>query len=199
MEVAPEKDKVFAAHFTIAGSFIFLAMVFDMFDGFVARLTRSTSDFGAELDSLADMVSFGIAPAFLSVHLIGELLRNQGPGGHDYLFLPTPFSDSGWLRLFWLIAAIYVSCTALRLARFNVITQPDALSHMYFRGMPSPGAAAIVAGSVVFFEFLGPENKIPFNVSPEVREFLKFIVPYLLPTMLLVSALLMVSRFPTCI
>jgi CDP-diacylglycerol---serine O-phosphatidyltransferase len=168
---------------------IFLAMIFDMFDGFVARLTRSTSDFGAELDSLADMVSFGIAPAFLSVHLIAELL------GHDYLSFPTPFSDSEWLRLFWVIAGIYVSCTALRLARFNVITLPDVYSHLYFRGLPSPGAAALVAGSVIFFEFLGPNSTFPFHVTQDVRNGLKIFFPYVLPVMLLVSALLMVSRF----
>ena len=195
-DAAPgEKSKVFAAHFVVAGYFIFLAMVFDMFDGFVARLTRSTSDFGAELDSLADMVSFGIAPAFLSVHLIAELLNTAGPGGRDYLSLPTPFSDSQWLRLFWVIAGIYVSCTALRLARFNVITLPDVYSHLYFRGLPSPGAAALVAGSVIFFEFLGPESMFPFHVTVGVREGLKTFFPYVLPVMLLVSALLMVSRF----
>jgi len=194
-DAAPGEDSVFAGHFAIAGALIFLAMVFDMFDGFVARLTRSTSDFGAELDSLADMVSFGIAPAFLSVHLIAELLNTQGPAGHDYLSFPTPFSDSAWLRLFWVIAGIYVSCTALRLARFNVITLPDVYSHMYFRGLPSPGAAALVAGSVVFFEFLGPNSTFPFHVTEDVRNGLKIFFPYVLPVMLLVSALLMVSRF----
>src|SRR6185436_10485982 len=139
-------ENVFATHFAMAGYFIFLAMVFDMFDGFVARLTRSASDFGAALDSLADMVSFGIAPAFLSIHLIAELLHTPAPTGRDYIAIPGPFSDDVWLRLFWIIAGIYVSCTALRLARFNVITKLDPLSHMSFRGMPSPAAAATVAG-----------------------------------------------------
>ena len=186
---------VFSPYFAYAGYFIFLAMAFDMFDGFLARLTRSTSDFGKELDSLADVVSFGVAPAFLTVRLMGQLLMSQGPTGRDYLFIPPPFSDSAGSRLFWVIAAIYVSCAALRLARFNVITQPDVLSHMYFRGLPSPAAAAIVAGSVVFFELLVPDNTIPFRVPPEVREQLTLVVPYLLPPMLLFSALLMVSRF----
>jgi len=167
--------------------------VFDMFDGFVARLTRTTSDFGAELDSLADMVSFGIAPAFLAVRLMGTLLHSQTPNGHE--FFPIPFADSAGLRLFWMIAGVYVSCTALRLARFNVITQPDVLAHMYFRGMPSPGAAAIVCGSVIFFEWLAPSNTIKFNVTQEMRDWMIAVVPYLLPTMLLLAALLMVSRF----
>jgi CDP-diacylglycerol--serine O-phosphatidyltransferase len=193
---APADDPVFSLHFAVAGYFIFLAMVFDMFDGFVARLTRTASDFGAELDSLADMVSFGIAPAFLSVRLIGELLYNLSPSsGREYLFFPMPFSDDAWIRLFWIIAGIYVSCTALRLARFNVIHNKESASHVSFRGMPSPGAAAIVAGSVIFFESLGLSSKIPFNITPQMRETLKTGVPYLLPVVLLIAALLMVSQF----
>ena len=200
----PSSNPVFSPHFTQAGNFIFLAMVFDMFDGFVARLTRSTSDFGAELDSLADMVSFGIAPAFLSMQLIGELLRHQGPNGHDYLaYPPLPFSDDQWLRLFWVIAGIYVSCTALRLARFNVLNQADVMSHQTFRGMPSPAAAALVAGSVIFFEALKAPaaepssfiQNIPFNVTPNLKAMLEVYVPYALPVVLLIAGLLMVSRF----
>jgi CDP-diacylglycerol--serine O-phosphatidyltransferase len=187
------------SNYTVAGYFIFLAMVFDMFDGFVARLTRSSSDFGAELDSLADMVSFGIAPAFLSLHLIADLLQNPAlnPNGRDFFnALPGPFSDSAWMRLFWAIAAIYVCCTALRLARFNVLNQHDVLSHMSFRGMPSPGAAAVVASTVIFFEYLRRDQTyIPFNVSPAFKDWLKTVFPYLLPLMLLFAALLMVSRF----
>ncbi len=114
---------------------------------------------GAELDSLADMVSFGIAPAFLSMRLIGDLFNNptlSADGKIPFAALPGPFSDDLWLRLFWVIGATYVCCTALRLARFNVITQHDVLSHMNFRGMPSPGAAAVVAATVIFFESLRP-------------------------------------------
>jgi len=183
-------DQIFDLHFVIAASLIFAAMVFDMFDGFVARLTRSTSDFGAQLDSLADMVSFGVAPAYLSIHLIAQVLRSDG-----LLKLPTPTSDDTWLRLFWIIAGIYVSCTALRLARFNVTTQSDVLSHMNFKGMPSPGAAAIVAGTVLFFQWLSPEAKAPIKINDPTREVLTVIFSYLLPIVLLVSALLMVSRF----
>ncbi len=187
------------SNYAIAGYAIFGAMLFDMFDGFVARLTRSASDFGAELDSLADMVSFGVAPAFLSIRLIGDLLKktNLKPGVSGLDYLPGPFSDDMWGRLFWVIAAIYVSCTALRLARFNVINKHDISSHMNFRGMPSPGAAAVVASSIIFFETLHSQNHLVwFNVSPQVREILQTVVPYLLPLVLLTAALLMVSRFP---
>jgi len=182
------------SHFAMAGYFIFLAMLFDMFDGFVARLTRSASDFGAELDSLADMVSFGVAPAFLSVHLIGYLQRTVTESGTDYYALPGPFSDDEWLRLFWVIAGIYVACTALRLARFNVITQHDVLSHMSFRGMPSPAAAAVVAGTVIFYEALRAPV-IPMHVSRQVHDTLETVFKYLLPAVLLIAAMLMVSRF----
>lgn len=182
-------NPVFSPHFRTAGYFIFLAMVFDLFDGFVARLTRSASDFGAELDSLADMVSFGIAPAYLSIHLIGELK------GNGYLSIPGPFQDDDWLRLFWIIAGIYVACTALRLARFNMFLRHDVLSHMSFRGLPSPGAAALVAGTVVFFVSLGLRHHYFFNVSPQMQAGMRQVFPYILPVVLLIAALLMVSRF----
>ena len=193
--IGPGDVPPYSWNFMLAGLFILLAMVFDMFDGFVARLTKSASDFGAELDSLADMVSFGVAPAFLSIHLIGQLLHTPIVGGtRDYIAIPGPFSDNDWLRLFWIIAGVYVACTALRLARFNVTHKTDISSHMAFRGLPSPGAAAIVAGSVMFFESLGLPQRY-FNVSIEVQKSLASIFPYLLPVMLLIAALLMVSRF----
>jgi CDP-diacylglycerol--serine O-phosphatidyltransferase len=183
-----------ASPYAIAGYFIFAAMLFDMFDGFVARLTRSASDFGAELDSLADMVSFGVAPAFLSIQLITDLLHKTP--GVKTLDIPGPFSDDAWGRFFWIIAAIYVSCTAMRLARFNVINKHEVSSHMNFRGMPSPGAAAVVASTIIFFETLyAPRHVIPFNVSPGVLDMLRSVFPYLLPIVVLIAALLMVSRF----
>ncbi len=194
--LGPEQnaDPVFARHFQIAGYFIFLAMAFDLFDGFVARLTLSATDFGAELDSHADMFSFGIATPFNSIHQIGELTRTTS-GGKGFIDIPGPFQDNDWLRLFWIIAGIYVACTALRLARFNMILRHDVLSHMSFRGLPSPGAAAMVGGSVLFFVSLGLPHRYPFNVSPQVEEMLKNVFPYVLPVVLLVAALLMVSRF----
>jgi len=94
------------------------------------------------------------------------------------------------------IAAIYVSCTALRLARFNVQVKHDVQSHMNFRGMPSPGAAAVVAATIIFFETLYVEKHfIPLHLSDAVKDALQTVFPYLLPVMLLVAALLMVSRF----
>ena len=111
---------------------IALAMIFDMLDGRLARMTRRTSDFGAQLDSLCDAISFGVAPAILMVHMTIPALREMGALGHDWHL------D----RVVWLVASVYVACAVLRLARFNVETEADESAHMFFRGLPTPGAAA---------------------------------------------------------
>lgn len=103
---------------------IFVAMVLDGLDGRLARLTHTQTAFGAEFDSLSDMISFGIAPAVLSYEW---MLRSFGKIG-------------------WLIAFIYCAAAALRLARFN--TQIAASDKRYFTGLPSPSAAALIAGLV---------------------------------------------------
>jgi len=103
---------------------IFFAGVFDGLDGRVARLTNTSSKFGAEYDSLADMVSFGVAPALV---MFSWALGDLGKFG-------------------WSAAFIYVACAALRLARFN--TQIDTADNNYFTGLASPAAAAIIASTV---------------------------------------------------
>jgi|ERR1700674_1213334 CDP-diacylglycerol---serine O-phosphatidyltransferase len=112
------------AHFEEAAVAIFIAMVLDGLDGRVARLTRTQSAFGAEYDSLSDMVSFGVAPALV---VYSWALNGLGRWG-------------------WLAAFIYCVGAALRLARFN--TQLDVADKRYFTGLPSPAAAALVAGFV---------------------------------------------------
>jgi CDP-diacylglycerol--serine O-phosphatidyltransferase len=111
----------------LSGCFILLAMVFDALDGYAARLARSASEFGGQLDSLCDAVSFGLAPAFL-------LLR-FGQEWH------TPLAR----QAIAVIAALYLCCAILRLARFNVQNSTEASSHKRFRGLPSPAAAGCVA------------------------------------------------------
>lgn len=106
---------------------IFAAMLFDGLDGRVARLTNTQTDFGAEYDSLADMVSFGIAPALVA---FSWSLQSLGKIG-------------------WVAAFIYVAAAALRLARFN--TQLAQTDSNYFVGLPSPASAALVAGMVWVF------------------------------------------------
>lgn len=103
---------------------IFIAMVLDGLDGRVARMTGTQSAFGAELDSLSDMVSFGVAPALVM-----------------YVFALKGLGKFGWIAAF-----VYCSAAALRLARFN--TQLDVADKRFFQGLPSPAAAALVAGFV---------------------------------------------------
>ncbi len=126
----------FAIIYSINGNFIWAAYaivaaaIFDLLDGRVARLTRSTSKFGAEYDSLCDLVSFGMAPSLLL-----------------FLWALEPFGRLGWLASFF-----FVACGALRLARFNV--QVSVIEKGYFQGLPIPMAAGIVASSVLAFHEL---------------------------------------------
>lgn len=115
------------ANFLFAAYAIVAAAVFDQMDGRLARLTRSTSKFGAEYDSLCDLVSFGVAPGILL-----------------YQWALQPFGRFGWLACF-----LFCTCGALRLARFNV--QANVVEKNYFQGLPIPMAAGIVASSVLAF------------------------------------------------
>lgn len=114
---------------------IFVAMILDGMDGRVARLTNTQSDFGAEYDSLADMVSFGVAPALVA---FSWALQDLGKVG-------------------WVAAFIYVAGAALRLARFN--TQIGTADKNFFTGLASPAAAAIVAGTVWVFSETGVKGE----------------------------------------
>jgi CDP-diacylglycerol--serine O-phosphatidyltransferase len=117
-------------HFEPAAIAIFVAMIMDGIDGRVARMTNTTSDFGSEYDSLADMVAFGLSPALV---LYEWALSGQG-------------------KLGWLAAFIYVAAVALRLARFNTQQVHDK---RYFQGLPSPAGAAIMAGWVWVIDSYG--------------------------------------------
>lgn len=141
-----------AGQYERAAWFILLAAIFDGLDGKVARLTGTSSKFGVELDSLADVISFGVAP--------GVLL---------YLWALRPFGKLGWLAAF-----LYVICGALRLARFNV--QVTTVESRRFIGMPIPAAACIVATCVLLFYELGGTGTIKM-VS---MVFLVFLLAFLL-------------------
>ena len=117
---------------------VFVAMVLDGLDGRVARLTHTESEFGAQYDSMADLVSFGLAPALIMYEWALGTMVEMGP------FL----SKLGWLAAFF-----YTVMAALRLARFNV--QLGSTDKRYFTGLPSPSAAAIVTGLVWFCTDLG--------------------------------------------
>lgn len=110
---------------------IFIAMILDALDGRVARMTNTQSEFGAEYDSLADMGSFGLAPALVMYEWsLSSLINVSFPMG----------------KLGWLAAFLFVACAALRLARFN--TKASNTDKRYFQGLPSPAAAGVVVGFV---------------------------------------------------
>lgn len=114
-----------------AAIYIFIGMIFDGVDGFVARKTKSASPFGAELDSICDMITFGISPAVL--------LWTVGQGtGVDVI-----------ARYSAVAGIFFASCVAVRLARFNVETETDISHHMNFYGLPSPGAAGVAASFIL--------------------------------------------------
>jgi CDP-diacylglycerol--serine O-phosphatidyltransferase len=140
--------------FDTAAVLIGIAMVLDTLDGFVARLTKTSSAFGVQLDSIADVVSFGLAPAILA------------------------FTWGLWplKRLGWAAGFIYLTATAMRLARFNIQTAA-VIDKRYFVGMPSPAAAGVIASTIYLF----PEG-------PQDREF-----AFAALAMVMVPALLMVS------
>jgi len=124
----------FNGNYVQAALFIIFANILDGVDGYAARLTKTTSQFGVELDSLADVVSFGLAPAILV-----------------YYWALVPWGNWGWLA-----ACTYVVCGALRLARFNVQARSGAKSH--FVGLPIPAAAEMIVSTVLLYYYLGGDG-----------------------------------------
>lgn len=153
--------------FDLAAVGVFCAMVLDSLDGRVARMTNTQSAFGEQMDSLSDMVSFGAAPA-----LIAYVWALQGIG-----------------RWGWIAAFVYCACAALRLARFNVNT--GVVDKRYFQGLPSPAAAALVAG----FVWLLTENGIRGNGMLPVGG-LNLPVPWIAFFLALYAGLTMVTNLP---
>jgi CDP-diacylglycerol--serine O-phosphatidyltransferase len=159
--------------FAYAAYLIFVSMIFDALDGRLARFTRHTTDFGGQLDSLADVVSFGAAPAYIAL----QLFHFELP------MAPVPVS-----RLIWAIGALYFSCAAIRLARFNVSNKHGEQHHFSFLGLPSPGAASAVAAWILMQQELQQSN------LPTLARIALFVMPVIV----LSTGLLMVSdiRYP---
>jgi len=122
--------------YLLAAWFVLIAAIFDGLDGKVARMTNTTSKFGVEYDSLADLVAFGVAPGLMM-----------------YSWALKPFGKFGWLAAF-----LYVVCGALRLARFNV--QINTVESKRFVGLPIPAAAGMAASLVIFFFHMGGTGEI---------------------------------------
>lgn len=168
---APAADNNF--YFLVSAGLILGAMIFDALDGYVARLSKSCSEFGGQLDSLCDAVSFGLAPAFLLLR-VGQDWQNQ------VLFR----------QAIAVIAGLYLVCALLRLARFNLENSPDPSSHKRFKGLPSPAAAGCLATLVIL------RGELSFDWVGLNEQMLRNIIMVWAPLGALVVALLMVSNFP---
>src|SRR4051794_4983661 len=157
----------------LCGALILLAMLFDAVDGQLARITRGVSEFGAQLDSLCDLVSFGLAPAILLVKMCPEFTY--------------------WHRdAIWTVAAAFACCAALRLARFNVETDDDD-EHTLFAGLPTPAAAATIGSFAILSYYLRNETAM---VRHENFANYDYWMQRLLPIFAILISILMVSRLP---
>jgi CDP-diacylglycerol--serine O-phosphatidyltransferase len=128
-------------YFAMSGYMILVAMIADMLDGRLARRVNGTSSFGGQLDSLCDIISFGVAPAYLMLNVLEYEVESIGLGDERFL-----------QRFIWLTAAAYISCAAIRLARFNVENEEDESAHMSFMGLPTPAAAGVIVSLIIFHQ-----------------------------------------------
>ena len=149
------------------------AMACDIIDGRVARLTRTTSDFGVQLDSLSDLISFGIAPAIMMYMLVLNTMPKIGIA----------------------IAVLFVLCSALRLARFNVLAQ-RGFANKNFMGLPTPASAGVLVSFVLSYELLGPKE---YALNFKTIKILQNTMPVFfkaMPIVMVVLSFLMVSNVP---
>lgn len=155
-----------------AGAFIFVGMAFDGFDGYVARMLKQTSQFGAELDSLCDVITFTVAPVFIMLSL----------------------TDVFPLRVLWGVGVLFMLCGLLRLARFNVELTPDD-EHDWFRGLPTPAAAGTLASFAVTLPTVERlVDGTTSEASQQLGEQIVLLAQYSLPVLTVALAWLMVSR-----
>jgi len=159
-----------------------LATFLDAIDGKLARITGTASPLGAQLDSLADAVTFGVAPGVVAVTLVRMLGPDLGINIHPRLLVIAP--------------VVYSCCAVLRLARFNVDSEDEDLrkDHATFVGLPSPGAAGPPIALVLFY--FGISDTQLMTVSENMVGMVHGIIVYSIPVMLLLLALLMVARVP---
>jgi CDP-diacylglycerol---serine O-phosphatidyltransferase len=163
----------FVEHVVMAAAMIFLAMVFDALDGKIARITNQASDFGAQLDSLTDLVTFGVAPALLTKILYEHTMVAAG--------LPVQG------KVVLVITFLYAVCALLRLARFTIETDVDDEAHEKFFGLPSPAAAGVVAATTfLIFEPGSPLAEVESTTRVRLVQAMLWSLPVL--------GLLMVSR-----
>lgn len=168
-------------HLEYASWLILLGMLFDGLDGKLARMMNSTSFFGIELDSLCDAITFGVAPALL-MYISVFHLREYG-GAHPVLE-----------TLSFPVAALYLFCVLVRLARFNVEKDLEAAEHGDFAGLPSPAAAGVISTGTLFIFLLGEKLYGEMPLSEIVEEFSVQVMLQAIPWLVFLLALSMVSR-----
>lgn len=171
----------FPSPLALGGYLIVLALIFDALDGRLARLMRRTTEFGAQLDSLADIVSFGIAPVALLLTLVLQHGMNPGAAGGE------PVSAAQW-RLTLVCGLVFTSCAAIRLARFHVENTEHEEQQHRFSGLPTPGGAGGIVALIILHEDLFATSAAWLGVPwPDV-------VRYALGPTALLLGILMVSR-----
>jgi CDP-diacylglycerol--serine O-phosphatidyltransferase len=167
---------IFAAsggHFLIAAWCLIGALACDILDGRIARMTKTTSDFGVQLDSLSDLISFGMAPAYMMYMLVLNTMGKTGVA----------------------IAVLFVLCSALRLARFNVLAHAGEV-HKHFKGLPTPASAGVIISFVLSYELLGPEEyALNFKSIDMLMELMPLFFK-IMPIVMVVLSFLMVSNIP---
>ena len=183
----PLLSRINLSYPAISAWMIILSMLADALDGSVARASGSSTNFGAQLDSLCDVVSFGVAPALLSYKLFAIELATIH--GDDFRF-------SNLIGRWVLFCAVfYALCALVRLARFNVETDADETSHMSFAGLPSPAAAGLIISLVIFHEGFKSNlilrTSLIGSVLPDVFKSLSL---WSIPVALFISGVLMVGR-----
>jgi len=193
--VATRQEAAFATALSNQAIAVWLlvgAMFCDMLDGRVARMTHVTSDFGGQLDSMCDIISFGVAPAVI-------MLRTTVLALHETLGTEV---HRTFERAIWCCAATYVACAVVRLARFNVENEPDESAHMDFKGLPSPGAAAGLLSLILLFEHFRNKSVGGWMANSLLKadwfagQWMLTTMAILLPVIAVLIGLLMVSRFP---
>jgi len=162
-----------SGNFILAAWFLVGALGCDIFDGRIARMTKTTSMFGMELDSLSDLISFGVAPAVMMYMLV---LNTMGKIGIA-------------------IAVLYVLCCALRLARFNVLAHTGEV-HKHFVGLPTPASAGVIISFVLSYQLLVPEGlSLNFRTIHKLMELMPTFFK-IMPIVIVVLSFLMVSNIP---
>lgn len=165
-------------HQVIAAYLVLLGMLFDAFDGKVARMVKGATELGAQLDSLCDLVTFGLVPAFMIVQM------NLG-------------GDPRWVNMVWFLSLAYFLGALLRLARFNVENAQEEEAHLCFKGLPSPAAAGCVASLVIFQGYVLQARQVEFNwlTDPALGSMQTFVgsITYILPFLAILLGFTMVS------